>query len=164
MKIHGLFYRSFFGAVAIASAIVSTRRAFDTAQSGISRRIIGRMKPLLIIFAFALAFAQQAAFAQDNKLITPRVSVSPQIFSISQSANLFLAVSNSNPSSTARLEPGDRFTLTFDAASGSNFALESLVLVNSSTITPAAFGVAIDSVGRRVTITYQGVSKTLGPG
>lgn len=117
-----------------------------------------------LLFTLLLALAPRAAMAQTNKLITPKVSVSPQIFSISQPAHLLLTVSNANPASTAKLESGDRFTFTFDAASGSGFALDSAVLVNSSTLTPADFGVIIDPAPRRLTITYTGAARFFNAG
>ncbi len=119
---------------------------------------------LTIILGLMLALAPRAALAQSNNLITPRVSVSPQVFSVSQTANLLLSVSNSNPDSTQALSYGDEFRFSFDAASGTDFVLESAVLVNSATLTPADFGVVIDAANRRVIITYLQKDKVFGAG
>ncbi len=119
---------------------------------------------LTIILGLMLALAPGAALGQSDNLITPRVSVSPQIFSISQSANLLLVVSNSNPASSAIMVSGDEFRFTFDPASGTDFALESAVLVHSATLTPADFGVRIDAANRRVIIIYLSTKKVFAPG
>src|SRR5438477_467651 len=116
-----------------------------------------------IVFAFlsklllglTLALSPMAALAQSGNQITPVVTVAPPIFPIGQSASIFLTVSNGNPGANKNIQPGDVFSFTFDAASGTGFSLQSGVLVNSSTLSAADFAVSLPA-SRQITVTYQG--------
>jgi hypothetical protein len=62
------------------------------------------------------------------------------------------------------IESGDLFRFTFDANAGSGLALQSPILVNSVTITPADFLVVVNSTAKTITITYVGATKAFAPG
>lgn len=124
---------------------------------------------LTIMLAIALvSVITTPAWADDDTgngtKITPVVTVFPSLFPIGQTSSFFLSVSNGNPKSTKKIQSGDTFKFTFDANSGTGFALQSPVLVNSSTVTPADFGVVIDPTHKTVTITYIGATKDFAPG
>jgi hypothetical protein len=103
------------------------------------------------------------ALAQSGNQITPVVTVSPPIFPAGQSASIFLSVSNGNPNSNKSIQPGDAFSFTFDAASGSGFSWQGPVLVNSATLSAADFNVTAPA-SAQITITYQGIAKAFPPG
>ena len=124
---------------------------------------------LTILLAIAIiSFTTTPAWADDDNgngnKITPVVTVFPSLFSIGQTSSFFLSVSNGNPKSTQKMQPGDAFKFTFDANSGTGFALQSPVLVNSATLTPADFGVVINPANKTITITYTGAIKAFAPG
>src|SRR5262245_57815318 len=89
----------------------------------------------------------------NGTTITPVVTVFPTLFHVGETSGFFLSVSNGNPGSNKKIEPGNLFRFTFDANCGTGFTLDSPVLVNSSTVTPADFGAAIDATTKTITIT-----------
>ena len=120
--------------------------------------IAGLWLPFVLI-----SLAVPTSAYQSNPLITPVLTLAPPLFTAGQPANVFLSVTNGNVKSTSPILDGDTFSFTFDAASGSGFALQSPLLVNSATLNSAEFSVAFVS-GRQLRITYIGVSKVFNPG
>src|SRR5688572_19703491 len=126
------------------------------------------MKPVKVLVSILVALTlvvlpTPAALAVANNNITPVVTAAPPIFAVGQTANMFMGISNGNAESTAQIQAGDAFTFTFDAASGTSFALQSTVLVNSATLSAADFQVA-GPTGGQFTITYSGAAKVFVPG
>src|SRR5262245_14152291 len=110
---------------------------------------------MLLVIAL-LSVITTPAWADDDTgngtKITPVITVFPTLFPIGQTASFFLSISNGNPGAKEAIQSGDTFRFTFDASSGTGFAIQSAVLVNSATVTSTDFIVAIDSTNKTITI------------
>src|SRR3990167_2827663 len=119
----------------------------------------------ILLSIVAVFFITGSSLADSGKKeINPVPDVSPAIFSIGENTSVFLNVSNENPTSVENIISGDFFQFTFDSESGADFALESDVIVNSSTLIADDFDVSLSQSNRQVTITYRGASKPFPAG
>ena len=99
-----------------------------------------------------------------NDKITPVCSVVPGAIQAGQTSSALVLCANGNVSSTQQIQTGDAFTVQFDIADGQIGALIPAVIVNSSTLNPADFVVALGSAPNSLLVTYAGVAKTFAPG
>ena len=108
-----------------------------------NRKVSATCLGVLLSLVLALS-PTTAALAQSGSSIIPVVTVSPSIFPIGEISSLFLSVTNGNTQQNRNIEEGDAFKFTFGAESGTGVALESAVLVNSSSLDARDFDVVID--------------------
>jgi len=99
-----------------------------------------------------------------NDKITPVCSVVPGAIQAGQTSSALVLCANGNVSSTQQIQPGDAFKVQFNIADGQIAALIPAVIVNSSTLNPADFVVALGSAPDSLVVTYAGVAKTFAPG
>jgi hypothetical protein len=100
----------------------------------------------------------------SNDKITPVCSVVPGAIQAGQTSSALVLCANGNVSSTQQIQTGDAFTVQFNIADGQIGALIPAVIVNSSTLNPADFVVALGSAPNSLVVTYAGVAKTFAPG
>src|SRR5206468_2732301 len=117
---------------------------------------------LALLLTCIMLWSPLAISAQTNTNITPVVTLLPATFPIQETCYTVISITNGNPASAKSLQSGQAFKITFDFIT--NLQIESLVLVNSTTFTPADFGLAAGSASNQVTITYLGASKLFKPG
>ena len=108
----------------------------------------------VLLCALALTLILLAHESWANGLISPQLSISPQIFPKGVRSSTFLTITNQNPASTAVLNQGDTFTLSprecgiWSSVSG--------VFVNSGNLSASDFSAKLVSAGssKNIVITY----------
>jgi hypothetical protein len=118
----------------------------------------------LRIMACAIVCQTFLAAQTTNDKITPVCSVTPPAIEAGQTSSALVSCANGNVSSTQQIQTGDAFTVQFNIADGQIAALIPAVIVNSSTLNPADFVVALGSAPDSLVVTYAGVAKTFAPG
>src|SRR4051794_15873685 len=68
----------------------------------------------LVVFAFLSLLSQSTQQTPADTRIRLGVSMSPNLSGVSASATVLVTLTNRNSASAQTLEPGDRFTLSFD--------------------------------------------------
>ena len=116
------------------------------------------------IIACAIVCQTFLAAQTSNDKITPVCSVVPGAIQVGQTSSALVLCANGNISSTQKIQTGDAFTVQFNIADGQIAALIPAVIVNSSTLSPADFVVALGSAPDSLVVTYAGVAKTFAPG
>src|SRR5215510_5168992 len=97
--------------------------------------------------------------------MTPVVTITPNLFRVGTSSNTFVTITNGNQNSAKTMQTGDSFKLTFDSNIGTVVSFESVLMVNSSTLSSADFLASAGSSANQLVITYVGTtSKLFGPG
>src|SRR5438045_3083037 len=99
----------------------------------------------------------------NNNRITPLLTVAPSIFAAGQTSNALLCISNDNATSAQRIQAKDTFTLTFDNVVGT-VTFDQQIILNSSILTAADFGIQQGTTSNQILITYKGAIKTFPPG
>ncbi len=147
------------------------RKTFDLTWKKIDKtmrfmRLSKTLSIILFVIASCLLSAIPARANDDeaNVLITPVVTVAPNLFPAGQLSDTFVCISNGNPSSTQFIQAGDAFTLTFDPGIGAVTTVAAQALVNSSNLQAADFSASLGSSPNQVVISYIGSSKRFMPG
>jgi inhibitor of cysteine peptidase len=122
-----------------------------------------RFLSCILTLGLVLVAAAPALTSQINQ-IRPVVSIAPSTFPAGQAANALICISNSNPASDKSMKPGDTFKLAFDTAGGTVSSFTTPLVVNSSTLSTADFGVGFGTSHNQVIITYNGPAKRFAAG
>ena len=126
-------------------------------MGGLGDETLGMMACAIICQTFLVA-------QTTNDKITPVCSVIPGAIQAGQTSSALVLCANGNVSSTQQIQTGDAFTVQFNIADGQIAALIPAVIVNSSTLNPADFVVALGSAPNSLVVTYAGAAKTFAPG
>ncbi len=120
---------------------------------------------MTVLRSFSLTMVCWAYLAAQtpNNRITLACSITPNAVEIGQTSSALLVCANSNTSSTQQIQPNDAFTFQFSIGNGQISSLIASVIVNSSTLSSADFGVTLGAGSNVLVVTYSGTAKTFAP-
>ncbi len=143
----------------------------ESSRKGAVRELLARARlaATLVMGLCLLSVGIPSAPASAEERVAPQLvrrgdakiaavlSIYPSIFPLSSTSAALVCVTNVNANSTARLEPNDVFVATLDELALETFSMLSpILLVDSETLESSEFVAAVDTVNRRLVITYVG--------